>query len=264
ALAIFSGSSSQGPDYQNYIWMIDRIMKESEFHSQVLAAKDVMFGIIVWIVQPENRDEYFLVILCTLLIASLHRFFLAYELGLRFFLYFPIYIILLAPGLDFAAIRSLLALSIVTIYLCFNRFRLFFILISVLSHLSIIPIWIFLSDKFQNSTYRYSKWLVGFIILFGSFSIIQFLGYLPQTETYIDLQGSWLQFFRVFSILLPLYFLAVEYDKLNEDIDLTQKLLNLSLFLSVVALGTIDVAVASNRYYEMACFFALIAIFTIK
>lgn len=263
-LAIISGGSSQGPDYQNYIWIIDRVVKADVFLDKILVSKDIMFGIITWIISPQHRDEYFLVILSVVCLSSISKVFISYKLGLSFFVYIVLYTLLMAPGLEYAAIRSLLGLSAIVIYLCIDRFKWFFIVFSVLSHLSFIPMWLLLSDFFQRLVNLYSRWAIGLVIFIGSMVLVRFLDYIPQTETYIDLAGSWLLFFRVALVLICLYFLSVEHLRLCGNVrNFTQRLLDFSLFISFVSLGAIDVSVASNRFHEMSCYLSLIAIFSI-
>ncbi|WP_139151158.1 hypothetical protein [Vibrio breoganii] len=236
-------------------------MKQEQLLGRIIVAKDAMFGLVTHIVSPQGKEEYYKIIFSILAIVLIHRVLLIRQIGFSFIIYFPLYIICLSPGLDYAAIRSLLGLNFIVIYLILNRLGVLFFILSMFSHLSMLPSWLFMSKPFNRIVCRYSRWLVGIVIVSGSFIVTRGLYLLPSTATYIDNEGSWLLFFRVLSLLMPVYFLSVTYSRIVcGRLDFTQRLLDLSLFLSFVSLGAIKVGIASNRMHEMACFFILIGV----
>lgn len=262
-LWLSSSFSEIGPDYQNYIWMIERIQSSDSFLAKVLIAKDILFGFIVWLIDPNNRDEYSSVFLCVLAVGSLYRLFLSQKMGFNIFIYLFIYYFLLAPGLDYSAIRSLMGLSLITIYLCTNRFKLLFFILAFFSHSSMIVTVFIFSSTFEKLVKILGTIKVCFILYVTSLGFIQLLYLLPQTETYISFEGSWLLFFRTFVLLFTLIILYIELMKNALD-PFVLKLIRGSLFLCVISLGCINVSIASARIMEMSAFFSLIALFSMK
>lgn len=260
-----AASNTSGPDYINYIWMIDAIQNEgATFLEKIFIAKDVLFGFLVWLINPLYRDDYQIVIFYVLLIRSVHRLYLISKLGFGFYLYALIYFIFLAPGLDFAAIRALMGLSFVTIYLCISRFKILLLLLALLSHASmLIPIF-FISRFVETLRVRFGMIPLAIVVILTSMVGVGSLHLLPQTQSYIDNSGSWLLLFRIVFLIVPLLLLYSDINKNQNISEFSLRTLTLSILLISTALGAIEVSVAASRIMELGVFFSLISLFSMR
>lgn len=258
---LFSSSSTAGPDYLNYIWMIDRIQSGDSFFDKIFLAKDIFFGFSVWLINPESRNYYYLIFFLILGLVLVSRILLIKKLGWGIYPYFLLYIIILSPGLDYAAIRALLGLSFIISYYCLDSKYKILLFLSFLSHVSMLVPVFFSLDIINRAINRIGVIFVSVSFFLFSLVVSRLLYLIPQTETYINQEGSWLLFFRIFGILfftVIFYFITFE----NAIENFSKKLLRLSIILNSIALGAINVGIAANRVMEMACFFLLAALFS--
>ncbi|QDO76389.1 EpsG family protein [Aeromonas caviae] len=257
---VFTALNSQGPDYYNYLLMIDRICAEDGLLSKVLSAKDPFFGFVVWLINPETKSSYYQVFLFLFFIVFVSRLILIKKLRFGFYPYIFIYIVFLSPGLDFAAVRALTGLSFLLIYLSLEKKYSFLLLLSVLSHLSMaLPaFYLFKPVDFILKRVGYYRFLLCmFVCLFVFSGLISFI---PQTQHYINEESSLFSIARGLILFAMLNFFL--YRCKNSANQFTLSCVKLSIYLSVVSLGFVSFGLVMYRFFEMSVFVSLIGFFS--
>ncbi|MFQ2708889.1 EpsG family protein [Aeromonas caviae] len=262
-LFIASGFRNGGYDYTNYVEMITFSTSADTLFSKIMLAKDPMFGLIVGITNPTNYEEYWRVFLSIAGLAYLGKLiFLKY---LQHCIVFSIiYVLLLAPGLDFAAIRALLGIVFLLCalsYLSRERHKLYYVfsLLSVMSHISmLLPV--ILSLSFINERCNKNRWLLYCFVFFISIFIKPILSLFSNTANYIDVAGSIFAFFPPLLMLLSLLIVGY-FLKLNVQSEFCYRAYNLSILLSFMSLGfTFQVVVAASRFLQVSQVLFLVVI----
>ncbi|EJD6500952.1 EpsG family protein [Providencia rettgeri] len=260
---LYSTSSTNGPDYINYIRMFDRINTTDGLVEKVLVAKDVLVGIIVSIISPTSRSEFTIVFFIIGLVNCLYRFYLIKIMGLKFIPYFIIYIIFLSPGLDFAALRALMGLSFLTIYHCSIKKNKLILVLACFSHISMLIPVIFSLDITKKILNKINIIYLCLIIIIMTFVSSGLLKFIPSTETYINIQGSGLLFLRVLATLLLLLF--IYHLNLNSNNpEFSNRIIITATLTCAIALGLIQINIAASRYLEIVNFLLLIFVFSLN
>ncbi len=144
-LAISAGFRPYGFDYAEYLLIIDNIFQEQvdDIDSLVTVAKDPFFSSVVLFTGLFSDDPHNVFLVIAVLSVGT-KFFLALSLLRYSSLFLGVYSILLAPGLEFAAIRAGLSLGFLGLLfiggVSFGR-RSVITALAVLSHISaLVPI----------------------------------------------------------------------------------------------------------------------------
>lgn len=128
-----------GFDYIEYAIIIDsvRALKGESLFSQIIAAKDPFFAIIIYLAEwfsPRIEVVFFL----TAAISMATKVYATTFLHQNRTLFIALYSIFIAPGFEFAAIRAGLGVGFVMISIAsINRYRIIWVLIAILNHLSL-------------------------------------------------------------------------------------------------------------------------------
>lgn len=266
--AYFSGIREGGFDYNEYIIMFNNIQNQDDIFNKLSVAKDPIVGIIVYFV---DRFICYKVEYVFLFIAFLGTF--VKILGFssikeHLFTFTFCYILLLSPGLDYSAIRAMLALSFFGLalhYKSIEKFTLyvFFLMLSIISHISFLVIAILSFDQIQKIIVKH-KFLIIFSVVFFGFNAKYILGLFPNTITYINDTGT------VYSILPSLLMLCAVYlYKIKLLVKQSQSFNNIcfniafvTLILSIVIAPL--VVVASFRFLQISQYVFLLSLCSTK
>lgn len=265
ALALYSGFRQGGFDYEQYVLMIKYIMSESNFHEKLLVAKDPLFGLIVHIVSPSNDIEIVYVFFLISIIAFVAKIFFIGNIH-RVITFSILYVLLLSPSLDFAAIRAMLGLMFLIIcikYLAEDNilFALFFGLLSIVSHISmILPV--VLSMPFAERNIRRLLPFSYISLMIMAFLSKPILSLFKNTDVYINNSGT---IFAVLPCLITLMSLVV-LSNFNNQIDpFTKKIYIVAVSLVVMSIGFVyPTVIASSRYLQVAQILILILICNVR
>ncbi|MGR2700047.1 EpsG family protein [Vibrio campbellii] len=261
SFAWFAGSSEVGPDYKNYTDMIYRISLSDGLINSMVAAKDPLFGAIVYYIDPANKQQYSYVFIFVAYIVAIHRLVLIRRLGKWFLAYFFVYILLYSPAYDFSAIRSLLGLSFLVLGIFSRRrlYALFFYSLSILSHISmILPVFL-ISKKIDSLSNKLTLRVVIPSLFLSGFALSSIIYLFPQTQEYIGMRGSWLLFFRALGNSLSIFIIyQIVKGIVDEDIN---RMLKCSLYISIIAVSCISVSIATTRLMDIANYIILIVVF---
>lgn len=265
--SVFSGLRENSIDYSEYIIMIRNTLSGDTLFEKMTLAKDPLFGLIVHFVNPEKEIDYKYVFLWIAILGFISKSLVLPELKGHLFLFIVLYVLLLSPGLDFSAIRAMLALSFFAAAIGFkssnkNVLYVIFSILSVLSHISLIAA-VLISSNWVLRMLRKYTWQA---VLFGVILISQskeVLGGFANTSTYINNSGT------IFAFFSPLFFLAsiifyryfIKGDDEAEERVFGRITFDISFVLSIVALTlTPIVVVASFRIMEIGQFVFLLTI----
>ncbi|WP_162265152.1 EpsG family protein [Aeromonas salmonicida] len=263
SLLLTSGFRIGGYDYTNYVDMITFTQSVDTIFSKIFIAKDPMFGLIVGFTNPRHRDEYWMVFLSIASLAYLGKLFFINDIR-RCTFFSIIYVILLAPGLDFAAIRALLGMVFLLSalsYLSSGRDNLYYVFsfLAVISHISmLLPI--LLSSKIINDFFYKNKALVFLIVLCISIFTKPILSLFSNAAGYIDVSGSFFAFFPPILMLLASFILGYLIS-LQVQTEFCVRAYNLSILIAVMSFGfTFQVVVASSRFLQVSQFLFLVVL----
>ena len=254
-LCILSGYRVGGHDYDNYIDMITFTQYGESLFSKVLLAKDPAFGFIVGLINPESKENYGQVFLTISFIAFFCKIFFVQHLP-RCFIFTFLYILLFAPGLDFAAMRAMLGIMLLLVaFASMNKDRkklfYFFSVLSVLSHVSmLLPL--FLSAGFIKRIYDLNKTLVCFILFLFAAFMKPILSLFSSTAGYIEVSGSIFAFIPIFLSFISLLFLGCVVSASKQSI-FCERSYRTALLIMCMSLGfAFQVVVASSRFMQIA------------
>ena len=264
-LSFYSGLSTSGPDYHNYLAIIGRVSNEVGFFNKILVSKDIFLGVVIYFIDPNGLEQYYLIFLSICFISSISKLFLIPYMGRWFFFFVICYWVLLAPGLEFTAIRSLLGLSFLLIYLILkDKFFISKILMifSILSHKSMLIPLIFQLDLVVYLHRKLGFIFYGILVAIPTFIFSMFLHTYYSDILFLGrLSGMRTVFLNGLYVLSPIS-LILFYKNSNVDF-LNNKMLGLAYSLSVFGLFAFPTNIIADRVLEMSSFFMLIALFTI-
>lgn len=254
-LLLASGFRIGGYDYTNYVDMITFTQSVDTLYSKIIIAKDPMFGLIVGFTNPTYHEEYWMVFLSIAGLAYLGKLIFISDLR-RCILFSIIYVLLLSPGLDFAAIRALLGIVFLLSALSFlsngrDKFYYIFSFLAIISHISmLLPI--LLSSKFVNNAFNKNKLLVCLFFLFISIFTKPILSLFSNTAGYIDVTGSFFAFIPPILMLFALFILGYLIS-LQMQTEFCYRAYNLSMLIAFMSFGfTFQVVVASSRFLQVS------------
>lgn len=273
-LSFFSGWSEVGIDRENYINAVHLIRSVDLLSEKIFFAKDINFLLITNFASLfSNEVKLVFLILCFIAITS--KYYAVKKLAKNhLFSFIFLYAIFLAPGLEFVAMRSALAIGFLFQALAFRgRIWLFtiFSILSISSHISLLPIILLAIPKINGFLLSHKfgyYFLTVLIAVFGGIVI----ALSPQGSLYGDNQGT------IYAYALPLMTLIIALMVFYRSNDFIENKLknsiseNLLQFKPIIfglisiALGiTHTVVVASTRYLEISwCLLLLISLTTYK
>lgn len=261
-ISLYPAFRDFGLDLENYKQMFSAILSLNTFHEKLFFAKDITFLLIseltsVLSKNPDVKILFFLFCFISIFLKLIvfNKFFPS-----KWLYFFIFYIIFFAPGLEFAAIRSGLALSFLLVATSIHgKKTLIFITLSFLSHLSyILPSFFFLISRYIKRNNQLLIYIFIFLlfIFFG-----KFIGDLyPQASIYQNDQASVFAYPHLFIILAFLFFVFYNKKQINEISYLELRSVSISLFSSAAGLMPYYVT-ASFRYNEIVLVMASICFF---
>ncbi|MEZ9923956.1 hypothetical protein BCV02_01475 [Vibrio breoganii] len=268
----FVSITSNGPDYANYLLIIERVLEQETFTDMLRSGKDPSFSLFVLFANPSNSDHYFMVFLYIILVSTIIKFTFLPKSVLKASTYCILYLFLIAPGLDFAAIRSLLAISFFVWFVSIEDKESFFkktgsylvLIFSVASHTSVfIPV--LFSTKYFTKFLKILGISGTFIVFMLSVPVVVYvIIYLfPEKSHYFSSRASIISiFFNAFYLLSSLslllysnYFLFDKY---------IGRLIKLGYGLVLFGFFSFPSVILSGRILEFFAFIQLIVIFNLK
>lgn len=198
-----AGNRTGGFDYDEYLVLIDSVNKLAgeDLLVQVYAAKDPLFLLairVAGLVSPEPGAVFMLVavvaVACKVLATAPLKGFRTVFIGL--------YAVLLAPGLEFAAIRGALAIGILLLaFRAVGLGRVLLFLVAIAGHLSILLV--ALSRIFVGGR-RFIAMVIGGLLAAGLPFLIALAREDPRFDAYFGNRGTLL------ALVLPVSTLVIE------------------------------------------------------
>lgn len=194
--AFFSGWRDADIDLENYREMHAGMLSLEDIAGKVFSAKDVVFLLVNDLASYLSEDAR-LVVLLVCLFSVAARYFAVKKITPQLLLLFLIaYAVILAPGLEFAAMRGGLAIGFLMLALAGNnRFFPFvlFSLLTIASHMALLPVVLL--------AYRpLSEWLarhkLGYVVIavIALLTIASLIALFPHGIDYEDNQGPLLTY----------------------------------------------------------------------
>ncbi|PTP07437.1 hypothetical protein CWN85_13815 [Vibrio splendidus] len=265
--------ATNGPDYNNYLLMIERVLDKENLVEMLLAAKDYSFGLFVYLVNPQESSNYFLVFFYIILVSTVVKFVILPKNPVSALLFVLLYFFLLAPGLDFAAIRSLLGISFFVWYMRIGEQRLvigkiskiFILVFSFASHKSLL-IPILFSTKLFTKVLRFFGYLgtacifmisvpVAVIMTMKMFPEYRDYYFGPSTSTLSILYSA---LYVLSSLLLVFFSRYFIFDNIGK------RLLTVSYGLVLFGFFSFPSAILSGRILEFFAFIQLVILLNIR
>ena len=140
-------------DRQNYVFMFEQIAAADELEIKLMYAKDLsflLFSLIGSCINPDPKFTFF----CICFVSFFTKFFAVEKIpkfNLTLFILF--YVILLSPGLEFAAIRSGLAIGFAILAVVYRSKKIefnIFMFCSFISHASLVVVLPFSINLINN------------------------------------------------------------------------------------------------------------------
>lgn len=261
-MVIFSFAAFRvgGNDYEDYILMIKtlQVINEDSFMAILSFAKDPLVGIVVRIGGLYNNDEVFIFSILIFL-AVIAKIFFAFSFHHKSSLFLGLYGILLAPGLEFAAVRTSVGLGFLALFIKFywsNFQKYTYALLAILSHVSLAPAVILpIFVKINNFI---PIIILFFIVMFFTFFTVDFAAnlFIERTSGYIDTKATLLS--PLFPLITLVIFIFSFYKIKVSD----QYIYQTAILLIAIALGSVMIMpVMGLRVLEIAWFLMLILFF---
>jgi len=261
AIAIFSGWREVGIDRDNYLEMYKGVMSSDEWTIKLWYAKDALFLVIasVSIFFSEDAKLVFLVI-CTF--SMLFKYFFIRTLAPEYtFGFIVLYAIFIAPGLEFAAMRAGLAISLVMLSLAYRDRKFHFFVLSALaiaSHISALLVVIFAARQVNEFLSKH-KWGYAVVALAISLSAGLLLNLFPHGADYENNHGTVFAYLEPFVTLVIAWMLFYRLDEVSKSNISDPVFQHLQVFrpiiysLIAIAFGfTSEVVTAATRYLEIS------------
>lgn len=270
-LFFFSGFREGGFDYEEYLVMI-RLGLESHNTSLLdaaLFAKDPLFGVFTYIFSFFSSDAAF-ILSVMIFFAVLTKMFFAFSMPGRSSLFLGVYAIFLAPGLEFAAVRTALGLGLFLLAIQFWSTRKYKIIFLVLAGLSHVSVWVSVAAAyFQRKVAK----KINFPVLLGVI-IVSFLAaesvqlWAPiRSEDYLGNLGTSnaviVSLFCLFLLMISFSKRALVSSQANYNFS-NVALYNISVVLTAIAVGAASPQVTlSARILEISWCIALVLFFRV-
>jgi len=261
ALAFFAGWRNGGLDRGNYAAIYLFVSSESELADKLLVAKDLAFLIISVISNYVYHDAR-LAFLATCIFSLGAKYYAVKVVASKYLIgFFLIYACFLAPGLEFAAMRSALAIGFLLLAIVYaDRISLFaiFSALSIISHISLLPV-VFLAARPINKYLR--RHISSYVILFILVLLVasKLIELVPRGLDYAENKGTLLAYAMPTATLLSAYFIYDGIGKfrikgyeqgLLQMLEISQPIIYGLIAISFGISSTI--VTASTRYLEIA------------
>jgi len=243
-------------EYLNILYYTANIDPSFDFFQKlVIAARDPFIGFLAYGFSLINDNEVFMfksLIFVAVFIKLLFSFYFKYKSSL----FLGLYALLLAPGLEFAAIRTSIGLGFIAfVFIYYNNIilRYLYISLGIASHASLLSLgMIFFFEKLIKKSL-----LINYIIISVStyFSINIILYLLPdRVSNYIDSASTLGNYIFPFLILI---LLIIMY-RIKKTI-FTKYVYQIALFLHAIVIGITPInATITTRMLEIDFFIILI------
>lgn len=266
-LIYLSGWRLTGFDRDNYLTIHD-LIGASHFLDKIIVSKDLTFLLISQFVSSLSLDAIW-IFLITNLLAILAKYLAVRKISTRLLLsYIFLYGLFLSPGLEFAAIRSSLAIGFLICAIAYRESKLKFLLFSLLSaasHLSIVLVLVILVaspwlERFGRGGIPYILMAI-FTYFFGNI----FTSIYSSGEIYIGNAGTIFAYALpvatiIFSVIAFVNMKIVNFKKYSRsEFDFLKISKPVIFGVNAVALGFVnDIVTASSRYLEVSWFLLLL------
>lgn len=269
-LAFFSGWRNVGIDRENYLLMYAGVVSSDDIAEKFFFAKDAAFLFLSSLASyfSENAELAFLFVCLS---AVTTKYFAVKRIAPQYLLAFLVmYAIFLSPGLEFAAMRSGLAIGFLMLALAYNE-RLFlfivFSLLTVASHMTLMPVVLLAYRPMNELLTRHKIVYLAIAVLTFSFAA-SLIAMFPHGADYKDNQGNLLAYALPMATLIisKLVFYRFKRAAIGQRLDTALQFLTISkpviYGLIAIAFGISGTIVtASTRYLEVAwCFLLLSAL----
>lgn len=258
-LAFLSGWRDEGIDRVNYIQMYFGVVSSDDFFDKLLFAKDFLFLLLSSLASYFSNDaKLALLLICAISVCS--KYFLIQKVAPRLLLsFFVVYIVLLSPGLEFAAVRSGASIGFLMLAIAYNQSVLSFAVFSLLaisSHMALLPCILLACRPFN--VFMEKKAITSFIVitLFTAFLSGRMAALFPRYDEYADNYGTYLSYALPVSTLIIadlIYFRFKKNQPLNPVFKFIKSSKPVIFGLIAIALGLSgEIVTASTRYLEIA------------
>ncbi|MEI6146650.1 MAG: EpsG family protein [Methylococcales bacterium] len=269
-LSFICGFRLGGSDYENYTIMINEIHKmndtNAEWSDVISAAKDPGIAYVIKIANLYNTSDTTVFILMALMGFMTKSAVAILVIPKNKTLFIALYALFLAPGLEFAAIRSAVGLGFLALSITSTaalRYKISLFLIAIFFHFSVILGGIFLFNPIKKLFFN--NLFIGFLITVLAYLLWSNMAiYMNEWRKLDDLdKGTNLVF------ILPLCALVFQYtfsrqqfvfyneNKLNQY----KSVISTAILFNLIAVTlSTSVAVISTRCLEISLFFNLMGI----
>ncbi|OEF10052.1 EpsG family protein [Aliivibrio logei] len=269
----YASIASNGPDYDNYLLMIERVIDKENLSEMLFAAKDYSFGFFVYLVNPQEYSSYFLVFFYIILVSTIVKFVIIPRNPVSALAFILFYFFLLAPGLDFAAIRSLLGISFFVWYIKMGEQKLVIgkiskfsiLLFSFASHKSLLIPIIFSTRLFTKALRLFGYLGIGCIFMISvPIVVIMTMKIFPEyKEYYLGGRTSTLSiiyntFYVLSSLLLVFFSRYFVFDNIGK------RLLPVSYSLVLFGFFSFPSVILSGRILEFFAVIQLVILLNVK
>lgn len=174
SIAWQAGWRSYGFDRENYINIYNGVVLSDEIALQMWYAKDFL-NLLIILASNYFSDDPRLAFLVTCILSFYLKFKAIVELGPKHVLIFIfLYAVFLAPGLEFAAMRSGLAIAFIMLAAVNAEKKIYFylyVILACMSHVSMIVIAPFIHPLINNIIRKNKLLLVVIFLITGFFSV---------------------------------------------------------------------------------------------
>lgn len=260
-LAIISGWRTEGIDRENYLLMYEAVLSSEDMTVKLFFAKDVAFLLVISVANyftTNPKLAFFLI--CLTSVAT--KYFAVKKMAPQYLLGFLVmYAIFLSPGLEFAAMRSGLAIGFLMLALVYSE-RLFifivFSLLTVASHITLLPVVLLAYRPVNELLARYKMLYVAIAVLISSTATV-LIDLFPHGTDYLENQGTLFAYALPIIVFIVSQLVFFRFDKvsriqLNASVFQFLKISKSVIYgLIAISFGISGVVVtASTRYLEVA------------
>lgn len=260
-LAFFAGWRDTGIDRENYLLIHEAVLSNKDMAVKLFYAKDVAFLIVIGIANyfTVNPKLAFFII-CLISVAT--KYFAVKRIAPQYLLgFFVMYAIFLSPGLEFAAMRSGLAIGFLILALAYSERQFPFIvfsLLTALSHMTLLPAVLLAYRPVNELLTRHKILYVAIAVLISSTGTL-LIDLFPRGDDYAQNQGTLFAYALPIITLIVSHLVFYRYDKVASIQSKAYVFHFLTISKSVIygliaiAFGISGVVVtASTRYLEVA------------
>ncbi|MDP4299852.1 EpsG family protein [Leptothrix discophora] len=259
--SIAAGWREWGADRDNYIQAYWGIVEGSDLIEKMFFAKDPLFLLIVSACAFFSQDPKFSFVFICLL--SLYSKYYAFHriLSGRIAIFAILYIIFIAPGLEFAAMRAGLAIGFLMITVASEgeKFKkALFGMLAILAHTSLAPAVLITHPTAQRFLKRFPASYIAITIAIAT-GTPAILSAFPKWAYYEESQGTLFSLATPILVLVPFFLIFhtnIASNQSNKDVPdrkLTETCREICLLMVSLSFGiTLIIPTASTRFLEIA------------